>query len=163
MQAYLGIGSNLGEPVINIKRALDLINSHEQIRVISVSSLYLTEPVGFEAQPWFYNCVAGIETELTPQALLEALQKVENMLGRVRDIRWGPRTIDIDILLYAQIKMDEEFLTIPHPRMTERAFVMAPLNEIAGNVRLPDGRTVREVRNLLSDPKKCRCITENLW
>lgn len=162
-RAYIGIGSNQGEPVSNIKEALKLMDSSGGIKVLRVSSLYLTEPVGFEDQPWFYNCVAEIETDLAPVQLLEATQGMENSLGRVRNIRWGPRTIDLDILLYDRLQIDSELLTIPHPRMAERAFVMVPMAEIAAGELFPDGRTVGEVKNRLNCEKKFSCITQKLW
>lgn len=162
-RAFIGLGSNLGEPVENLRNALQFINGTQGISVKSVSSVYLTEPMGYEDQPWFYNCVAEVETELSPERLLHSLQAVENKLGRVRIIRWGPRTVDLDILLYDNLRVDSEYLTIPHPRMEERAFVMVPLAEIAEDACFPDGRTVREVRKSLDDKKKYSCIPQKIW
>jgi len=162
-RAYIGLGSNQGEPVENIKKALKLIDGAKGIKITAVSSLYLTEPEGYEDQPWFYNCVAEIETGLSPQELLETLQHIENGLGRVRTVRWGPRTIDLDILLYDLCLVNTEQLTIPHPRMEERAFVMVPLAEIAGGALFPDGRTVNQVTNLLTNQRKCISIRQKMW
>jgi 2-amino-4-hydroxy-6-hydroxymethyldihydropteridine diphosphokinase len=162
-RAYIGLGSNLGHSVDSLKRALELINSLGKTKVNKVSSLYVTEPVGYENQPWFYNCVAEIETELHPVELLSQLQQIENLLGRVRDIRWGPRTIDLDIILFNGFESNTEELTVPHPRMEERAFVLVPLDEIASEYKLLDGRTVREVRNRLNDDKKFSCIPRKIW
>lgn len=161
-RAYIGLGANQGDPVENLKAALQLINNHPGITVTKVSSVYLTEPVGYEDQPWFHNCVAELETGLQPFELLAVLQDVENELGRVRTVRWGPRTVDLDILLYDELQMDEEKLSIPHPRMTERAFVMVPLTEIASDALFPDGQTVREMCEKIKDEKYC-CILQKIW
>lgn len=161
--AYIGLGSNQGNSLGSLQEALTMINSHEKIEVIAVSSLYLTEPVGFEDQQWFYNCVARVGTTLLPKELLNALQSIENVLGRVRTVRWGPRTVDLDILLYNNIEMSDEHLIIPHPRMTERAFVMVPLAEIAREEVFPDGRTVENIRKQLKDDKKYSCIKQKIW
>lgn len=162
-RAYIGLGSNQGEAADNLRKALKLLDRTDGIKVITVSSLYLAEPVGYEDQPWFHNCVVGIDTELPPSELLEALQHIENSLGRVRTIRWGPRTVDLDILLYDRLQLDTEQLIIPHPRMTERAFVMVPLTEIAGEFNFPDGTTVTEISKRLTDGKKCSCIPPKIW
>lgn len=154
VRAYIGLGANQGEPLENLKSALQLIHNKPGLTVSKVSSVYLTEPVGYEDQPWFYNCVAEIQTDLTPMMLLETLQAIENELGRVRNIRWGPRTVDLDILLYDEMQVDEENLTIPHPRMKERAFVMVPLAEVAPGTRFPDGETVGVVSRRLATEKK---------
>jgi 2-amino-4-hydroxy-6-hydroxymethyldihydropteridine diphosphokinase len=162
-RAYIGLGSNLGDQLVNLKKAIKLINQIEGTEVIVVSPVYLTEPVGYEDQPWFYNCVAGIATELTPEQLLAALQGIENRLGRVRTVRWGPRTVDLDILLYGSLQVESEELTIPHPRMRERAFVMVPLADIAPNEKFADGETVETVRNRLGEDKKYTCIMQKVW
>lgn len=162
-RAFIGLGSNQGEPVENLKNALKMINDVQGITVTGVSSIYLTEPVGYEDQPWFHNCVAEIQTELTPEGLLKVLQEIENNLGRIRTIRWGPRTIDLDILLYDRQQIDSSDLTVPHPRMTDRVFVMVPLAELAGEALFPDGRTVQQIRDILSDEKKYSCIPQKIW
>lgn len=162
-RVYISIGSNLGDPEHNIRTALRKIDSTAGIKVVNVSSLYLTEPVGFEDQPWFHNCVAELNTELGPQTLLEALQQIENDLGRVRTVRWGPRTLDLDILLFDRLQINSESLTIPHPRMKERSFVMVPLGEIAPDAVFPDGDLVSEALKEIADGKKYCCIPQKIW
>ncbi len=137
-KAYLGLGSNIGNKKENIKNALDLLESHKEIQVINVSSYYETDPVGYVDQDCFLNIVVAIETNLKPKALLSYCNEIENELKRIRKIRWGPRTIDVDILLYENFLSQDESLTIPHPRMCERSFVMIPLYEIAKDITLFD-------------------------
>lgn len=160
---YIGLGSNLGNPEENIREALAMLNDRSEIKIAAVSSLYLTEPVGLEDQPWFYNCVAELETDLPPELLLDILQSIENDLGRVRTIRWGPRTVDLDILLYGKLTINNERLNIPHPRMLERSFVMVPLDEIAPFAQFPDGKSVAELRENLKNEKKYSCIRKKIW
>lgn len=162
-RVYVGLGSNLGNPEENIREALKMIQCRTEINITVISSLYLTEPVGFEDQPWFYNCVVELETELTPEELLDILQGIENDLGRVRTVRWGPRTVDLDILLFGNLTIDSERLIVPHPRMQERSFVMVPLDEIAPLAQFPDGRSVAEIRRNLKSEKKYSCIQKKLW
>ncbi len=150
--AYVSMGCNLGNCRAYLGQALDLLDAHPLIRVKKISSLYLTEPVGGLRQPDFLNMVAGIETDLSPEPLLEVCRLVEEQLGgRDRGAPHGPRTIDLDILLYEQVEIADKDLTLPHPRMLERAFVMAPLMEIAPHARLPGGRTVAEAATSLAD------------
>ncbi len=132
--AYLGIGGNIGDTKKNIEETIELLKKNDEIEVIRVSSFYETEPVGYTDQAWFLNVVVEIETSLEPLKLLDYCQHVENELKRERTIRWGPRTIDVDILLYEDFISDSEILTVPHPRMTERAFAMIPLYEINSNL-----------------------------
>lgn len=162
-RAFIGLGSNIGNTEETIKQALRILDSHPNLKVVVVSSLYLTEPVGYENQPWFSNCVAEVETELNPDRLLDVLQEIENDLGRTRTIRWGPRTLDLDILLYDKVNVFNERLMIPHPRMKERAFVMVPLVEIAAAAEFPDGRTVADVQAGLDNEKKYSCIMKKIW
>lgn len=162
-RAFIGLGSNIGHTEDTIREALRLIDSHPDINVTVASSLYLTEPVGYEDQPWFCNCVAEVETKLAPDRLLDVLQEIENKLGRVRTIRWGPRTVDLDILLYDNLTVDSARLSIPHPRMKERAFVMVPLAEIAAAKEFPDGTTIASVRAELDSEKKYSCISKKIW
>lgn len=129
-RAYLGIGTNIGHKYNNIQEALKLLNDNKQINVLKISSFYETEPVGYENQDWFLNIVCEIDCKLSPYDLLELCAFIEKSLKRKRVIRWGPRTIDVDILLYENFISNEEILTIPHPRMTNRNFVMVPLYEI---------------------------------
>ena len=150
---FLSLGSNLGDRETKIREALDLLAGDPDIRVERTSSLYETAPVGMSEQPDFINAVALVETDLPPSELLRRVQRIESALGRDRNQHWGPRIIDLDILLYGDQSVDTAFLTIPHPRMMERAFVMAPLAEIAPDLRLPDGRTPGEVLPHLADQR----------
>lgn len=162
-RAFIGLGSNIGDTEETIKEALLRLDSHPDINVTAVSSLYLTEPVGYENQPWFSNCVSEVETLLDPDRLLDVLQDIENNLGRKRTIRWGPRTLDLDILLYDKITINSERLTVPHPRMRERAFVMVPLVEIAAFAEFPDGKTAADIRAELDTEKNFSCIMKKIW
>lgn len=137
--AFLSLGSNLGDRQSTLFVALDALE-RGGARIIRRSSLYETAPVGKTDQPRFLNLVAEVATDLTPADLLALCQSVERELGRVRKERWGPRTIDIDILLYDQLGMQTPSLTIPHPEMARRRFVLEPLLEIAPDASLPDGR-----------------------
>ncbi len=135
-KAYIGLGSNIGDREGHLNNALQLLNDR-QSKVVRVSGFYSTKPVGYTAQEDFLNCVAEINTLLTPPELLRFLQSIENRLKRERIIKWGPRTIDLDILLYDDTIIEEETLIIPHPRMHERLFVLVPLSEIAPNTIHP--------------------------
>jgi len=127
---FIGLGSNLGDKDSYLNKALLALNTAET-SVLKVSSKYDTKPVGYIEQDDFLNCVAKVETILTPRELLTSLMNIENDLGRVRTLRWGPRTIDLDIILFDNLILQQEDLIIPHPRMAERLFVLIPLNEIA--------------------------------
>jgi 2-amino-4-hydroxy-6-hydroxymethyldihydropteridine diphosphokinase len=133
--AYIGIGSNVGDREANCRKAIELLA--EAGRVISVSSLYYTEPVGYKEQEDFINAVVSLETDLSARELLDACHAVEDRLGRKRTLQWGPRTIDLDILLYGDLMMSQPDLVIPHPLMATRKFVLAPLAEIAPEVVHP--------------------------
>ncbi|MBC8231341.1 2-amino-4-hydroxy-6-hydroxymethyldihydropteridine diphosphokinase [bacterium] len=135
--AYISFGSNLGNRLKNIKRGLQLVSRNRSITITKKSSLYETEPVGYENQGWFLNGVIEIETFVLPHKLLSLIKKVERIMGRKRRIRWGPREIDLDILLYNQRCVDTPGLIIPHPRMHERSFVLVPLVEISPRVIHP--------------------------
>lgn len=138
--AYLGLGSNQGDRVVMLREALTRLEASKRVRVTKQSSLYETAPVGVTEQPWFLNLVAEVGTDLLPLQLLDLVLTVERGLGRVRTQRWGPRTIDIDILLYADLAVTTPTLVIPHPEITRRRFVLEPLVEIAPDVRLPGGQ-----------------------
>lgn len=129
--AYIGLGSNLGDREKNIAKAINLLKQVKRIKVRKVSSLHETEPEGCKEQNKFLNGALELETSLSPRELLRVLQGIERKLGRKRVIKWGPRTIDLDILLYGDLKIDEENLKIPHPQMEKRDFVLIPLEEIS--------------------------------
>ncbi len=135
--AYLGLGSNLGDRKANINTALAELVRSGRVRLRRVSSIYETKPVGIEDQPDFLNAAAEIETELAPKDLLATIREVERRVGRKKTLKWGPRVIDIDILLYGDERRVEENLEIPHPEMHKRAFVLTPLAEIAPSVKHP--------------------------
>jgi 2-amino-4-hydroxy-6-hydroxymethyldihydropteridine diphosphokinase len=128
---YLSLGTNMGDREENLKAAIELLRRKAGIFVQKISPVYETAPVGYVDQPSFLNIAIYARTTLTPFELLEACQSIENELGRVRTIRWGPRTIDLDILLYNNDNIETENLIIPHPRMFERAFVLVPLKDVA--------------------------------
>ena len=130
---FLALGSNLGEREDNIREALSQLETRG-VTIVACSQVRETEPVGFLEQPKFLNAVCRAETILTPHQLLDACQQVETALGRVRSFPNAPRTVDVDILLYDNIRMAEERLTLPHPRMWERSFVVEPLEEIAPEI-----------------------------
>lgn len=142
---YLGLGSNLGDRTQYLVQACTVLHHHPAIEVQAVSSLYHTAPVGFTAQGWFLNAVARLQTTLCPQSLLSVTQATERRLGRTPGRRWGPRVIDLDILLYDQLEMRTPDLTIPHAALLERAFVLVPLYELAPDLRLPSGVWLRDV------------------
>lgn len=144
--AYLGLGANLGDREANIDKSLVELARQGDCKLIKTSSLYETDPVGISEQPDFLNAVAEIETEMTPKELLAAIKEVERRLGRERTVKWGPRIIDIDVLLYGDQCLSEDNLEIPHPEMNKRAFVLTPLEEIAPLVKHPKlGLTVRQM------------------
>jgi len=145
------MGSNLGDRRATLEYALDKLETAADLRIIRRSSLYETAPVGKTDQPSFLNLVVEVETALAPEALLDALQEIEQAFGRTRTVRWGPRTLDIDILLYGDATIRTPRLTAPHPEMTRRRFVIEPLLEIAPDLVLPDGRPVREVLTSVLD------------
>jgi 2-amino-4-hydroxy-6-hydroxymethyldihydropteridine diphosphokinase len=141
--AYLSLGANLGDRAGHLVAALERLRA-AGVPVAQVSSLYETAPVGGPPQPPYLNLVARVETSLPPRELLRLCLGVEAELGRVRTVHWGPRTVDIDLLLYEGAVSDDAELTLPHPRLTERQFVLVPLAEIAPDLRLPDGSTAGE-------------------
>lgn len=130
-RAYLGLGSNLGDRLGHLQAAVDALGATAGIRVVAVSSVYETSPVGGPTQDDFLNAVVAIDTELAPPDLLAVALAVEELSARVRTVRWGPRTLDVDILLFGDERVRSPDLEIPHPRMDERAFVLAPLHDVA--------------------------------
>jgi 2-amino-4-hydroxy-6-hydroxymethyldihydropteridine diphosphokinase len=164
---YIGLGSNLGDKAENLRAALRILSggqpsvsprghtglspSAPAITLLAVSSLYRTDPVGYLDQDWFLNAAVCVETQLSPRELLIRLLAIESDLGRVRTVRNGPRTIDLDILLWGDLVLREDDLVIPHPRLHERLFVLEPLAEIAPGVRHPVlGISIGECRTALS-------------
>lgn len=135
--SYLSIGSNMGDRLDLFKKAIDYLQSDDNIRISNISSIYETEPIGYTEQAKFLNAVLKVETSYKPEELLLKCQETEKVNGRIRDIRWGPRTIDLDILLYNYENIETESLSVPHPRMLERAFVLIPLLELVPNITLP--------------------------
>lgn len=129
-RAFIGLGGNLGDPALSMRQALSGLSEAPSTRIVKVSSLYRTPPWGKTDQPPFLNAAVKIETDLSPQELLSVVLLVEQALGRERKERWGPRTIDIDILIYGGRTVDEPGLCVPHPRLTERAFALAPLVDV---------------------------------
>jgi 2-amino-4-hydroxy-6-hydroxymethyldihydropteridine diphosphokinase len=136
-RAYVGLGANLGPREVTLLRAVDLLSETDGVEVLAVSQLRETEPVGVVDQPAFLNGAAAIETSLTPRRLLEVLLEVERTLGRVRDARWGPRIVDLDLLVYGDVELDEPGLHVPHPRLAERRFALEPLVELAPGLDVP--------------------------
>jgi 2-amino-4-hydroxy-6-hydroxymethyldihydropteridine diphosphokinase len=148
--AYIGIGSNVGDRESNCRKAIELLA--EAGKVVHVSSLYRTEPVGYHEQEDFINAVAAVETDLTPADLLRLCHAIEDRLGRKRGLRWGPRTADLDILLYGNQVVNQPGLAIPHPRMAVRKFVLTPLVEIAPDAINPQlQRTATQLLDELND------------
>jgi len=130
-EILIGFGSNQGDSVRICTAAVEILRRHPYIEVRKVSSLYRTAPVGMTEQDWFINGVAQGETSLTPEGLLDELHSIENDFGRIREMRWGPRTLDLDILSFGERRIDSPGLAIPHPRLHERLFVLVPLAEVA--------------------------------
>jgi 2-amino-4-hydroxy-6-hydroxymethyldihydropteridine diphosphokinase len=150
--AFIGIGSNLRDPAVQCRDAFRRIGAIPEIRLLRRSSLYRTEPVGPEDQPWFINAVAEIRTDLPPRKLFEALKGIERKMGRTDGPRWGPRVIDLDLLLYGQKVVAEEDLVIPHPELHRRRFVLEPLCELASYVIHPAfGVSVRGLLDRVTD------------
>ncbi len=138
--AALGLGANLGDPRAALAGAVDAIARLEGVRTLRVSSAFRTDPVGGPQQPRFVNGAVAVATELEPEVLLDALQAIEAAAGRVRDVRFGPRTLDIDLLLYGTQEIRTRRLEVPHPRLLQRRFALEPLVEVLPDATLPDGR-----------------------
>lgn len=146
MISYIAIGSNQADPIQQAKQAITALNDIKETSLMSCSSLYCSAPMGPQDQPDYINAVAAIDTNLSAIALLDALQAIEQSQGRERkEERWGPRTLDLDILLYADQIIDQPRLTVPHYGMKEREFVLYPLFEIAPELIMPDGTALSEM------------------
>jgi 2-amino-4-hydroxy-6-hydroxymethyldihydropteridine diphosphokinase len=139
VRSFVGLGSNLGDPQAQIRHALELLGAEEGVEIVAVSSLRETDPVGYEAQPRFLNGAVELRTTLSARELLERLLAIERRLGRVRGLgpRYGPRTIDLDLLLYGECTIEEPGLVVPHPRLHERRFVLEPLAELDPSLQVP--------------------------
>lgn len=145
-RVYIGLGSNLADPIQQLQAALAAIAELPRSNLASTSSFYASDPLGPADQPRYVNAVAALDTDLKPLQLLDALQRIELEQGRVRKAeRWGPRTLDLDILLFGSRQLAEERLTVPHYHMHARAFVLYPLAEITQELLLPDGRALQEL------------------
>ena len=158
--AYIALGSNLGDRRATLERAVRDINGLEMTRVVAQSTLIETDPVGPVAQGRYLNGVIHVQTQLTPRALLGSLLAIEAELGRDRlgDLRWGPRTADLDLLIFGDLQIDEPGLHVPHPRLAERRFVLEPLCEIAPELVVPGlGKTVRELLDALARTEGAKC------
>jgi len=149
--AYIGLGSNLENPQQQVRRALDELIAIPETILHAASSLYRSRAIGPEGQPDYINAVARIETLLYPLGLLDALQAIEHAHGRVRKEHWGARTLDLDLLLYGDQQIRHERLTVPHPEMHRRAFVLAPLNEIAPELTVPGRGSVSSLSETCED------------
>ena len=149
--AYVGLGSNLADPVAQVRHALDELTRIPDTRVTARSPLYKSPPLGPQDQPDYINAVAALDTHLAPLVLLAALRDIERLHGRVRDgMRWGPRSLDLDLLLYGDVVMETPELTLPHPGLPERAFVLYPLFDVAPQLAVAGKGKVRELRELVS-------------
>ena len=150
-RAYVGLGANLGPREVTLLRAADLLAAADGVEVVAVAQLRETEPVGLVEQPPFLNGAVAIDTSLPPRALLDLLLEIERSLGRVRGERWGPRTIDLDLLAYGDERVEEEGLHVPHPRLHERRFALEPLAELDPELEIPGLGTVSELIAALHD------------
>lgn len=164
-EAYIALGANLGDREETLKEALNRLDHYEGIKVIRCSSVYETEPVGYLDQPQFLNMAAALRTTLAPEELLQVMLEIETQLGRVRDVRYGPRTVDLDLLWVEGQNIDTPDLTLPHPRMLERAFVLLPLSDIVPSNDKSSGLRQLITAALLDiDGKEgIRLWTTNVW
>lgn len=157
--AYIGLGSNLNDPALQLRNAIAALAGLPQTRVLACSSLYRSAPMGPQDQPHYLNMVAELGTSLDPETLLDKLQDIERSQGRVRVRRWGPRTLDLDILLYGDDVLVTKRLIIPHPGIAERSFVLYPLAEICGQLEIPGLGAVQSLLEERSDTDLTRLPT----
>jgi 2-amino-4-hydroxy-6-hydroxymethyldihydropteridine diphosphokinase len=148
-RAYVGLGANLGDRERTLQRAVELLGDADGVAVLAVSELRETEPVGLVDQPRFLNGAVAGETTLSPRALLDLLLEIERSLGRVRHERWGPRVVDLDLLVYGDVTVDEPGLHVPHPRLHERRFALEPLAELDPELEIPGYGRVSELVSAL--------------
>ena len=159
-KAFIGIGSNLGVPAENCERAIRLLTAHTEIEVVAQSSLYESEPVGKTDQNWFVNAAVAMKTSLAPEALLDAILTIEKGFGRERREKWGPRIIDLDLLAYEDHVTSSNALTLPHPEMTKRRFVLLPLSEFAGDYLHPvENKTIQDLLQELPENPQVKKIS----
>lgn len=146
--ATIGLGSNIGDRTGNIARAIELLTADGAVSVVARSPFYRTDPWGVTDQDWFVNACLAVKTDVSPRELLRRCQAVENEMARVRIQRWGPRNIDVDILTFRDLKINEPDLVVPHPRIAERAFVLVPLKDVAPDVKI-GGASIDEMLSTL--------------
>jgi 2-amino-4-hydroxy-6-hydroxymethyldihydropteridine diphosphokinase len=159
--AYISLGSNLGNRLAHLKQALRRLEESGELSISKTSPVYETQPVGPRNQSWFLNLVVEVQTYLDPHSLLEYLSSIENQIGRKREESWGPRKIDLDILLYDNQTVSSDRLTIPHPRMQERKFVLLPLSDIAPHALHPVlGKSVKGLLDACQDTSAIRRYAE---
>ncbi|UAL52406.1 MULTISPECIES: 2-amino-4-hydroxy-6-hydroxymethyldihydropteridine diphosphokinase [Metabacillus] len=156
-KAFLALGSNIGDRERYVKDAILSLNEHPAIKVEKISSIYETDPVGYVDQDAFLNMVLSVRTDLSAFQLLDVMQGIEKELGRKRELKWGPRTLDLDILLFNHENIETEHLIIPHPRMLERSFVLIPLYEIQPEIKIPNSeQPLSIIIDQLTDKKGVR-------
>jgi 2-amino-4-hydroxy-6-hydroxymethyldihydropteridine diphosphokinase len=160
--AYIGIGSNLESPAGNCLKAVESLDTHPKVTLVARSSLYQSEPFGNTDQDWFVNCVVQITTSLTPEELLHICLSIEQAMGRARAEKWGPRIIDLDILFYNDLIIKQAGLEIPHPGITERSFVLAPMNEITPDYIHPKHKqSIQTLLTKIPKPQQVNRLTSN--
>ncbi len=161
VDVYVGLGSNLDDPASQVRRALETLGELPLTQRVGVSSLYASRPVGPQDQPDYINAVAHLATRLSPLALLDQLQALEQRHRRVRRRHWGPRTLDLDLLLFGKRVIATPRLRVPHPEMSARPFVMVPLAELAPALTLPDGRSVTTLAEPLRSPELIKVLPDH--
>jgi 2-amino-4-hydroxy-6-hydroxymethyldihydropteridine diphosphokinase len=158
VRAYIALGSNVGDRLAFLRSAVARLGDTPDLQITHLSSVYETEPIGVTDQRWFLNAVVEVDTSLDAPCLLVHTQAIERGLARVTTRHWGPRTIDLDILLFGDLTLHTPSLTIPHPELHRRAFVMMPLLELAPGIRLPDGTAVAACLESLAPPQEVRLV-----
>lgn len=160
VDVYVGLGSNLEDPIAQVRLALEALGTLPLTERVAASRLYVSRPLGPQDQPDFINAVAHLRTRLSPLALLDQLQALEQRHGRVRRRHWGPRTLDLDLLLYGDECLELPRLRVPHPEMTARSFVLLPLAELSPQLQLPDGRSVAALASALATSDEIEVLPE---